>query len=500
MGLDSASIHTFNDLGEAFVKQDKYNVDMAPDRDQLRSMSQKDKETFKDAPNDFTEMVNMGMRLEEGVCEGRLSRDEASISKRYGSNFGKNKDSETNALISGRQRRPHIRRNPPPRQHHHHQVSLVIPIPKPLPWWYKLELCCVFHQGAPKIDIENYYPLKYEVQKLMKSGMVSFEDHTPNVKADPLPSHGNSSVNMVDGCPREFKVYDVRVNPRGCDVVKRDIQRLMDEGMIQIVQSRHVDDDVNVIVPVFKQQERLVIQYDSNNNNNVSQKSVSLLVIRLAGPVPYSFDKVVPYQYNATMIKNGQEVPLPTTSSVVSVADVMKVTHNGQVFGPVFPENKEETIVGKKMEVPNVDPVGCSKYKSGESRKLKANDDDEVLRLIKRSEFNVVEQLLQTPSKIYVLSLLMNSEGHREALQRVLEQAYVEHDVTVDQFDHIVANITSCNNLSFYDEELPEEGRNHNMALHISMNCKEYALSNVLVDTGSSLNVIPMSNLSKLSY
>ncbi|KAI5438405.1 hypothetical protein KIW84_024232 [Lathyrus oleraceus] len=39
MGLDSANIRSFNDLGEAFVKQYKYNVDMAPDRDQLRVMS-----------------------------------------------------------------------------------------------------------------------------------------------------------------------------------------------------------------------------------------------------------------------------------------------------------------------------------------------------------------------------------------------------------------------------------------------------------------------------
>ena len=81
-----------------------------------------------------------------------------------------------------------------------------------------------------------------------------------------------------------------------------------------------------------------------------------------------------------------------------------------------------------------------------------------------------------------------------------MEQACVEHDVTVDQFDHIVANITSCNNLSFCDEELPEEGRNHNLALHISMNCKKDALSNVLVDTCSSLNVLPKSTLSRLSY
>ena len=107
------------------------------------------------------------------------------------------------------------------------------------------------------------------------------------------------------------------VNPRGCDVVKRDIQRLMDEGMIQIVQSHHVDDDVKVIVPVLKQQERLIIQYDNSNSKSGSQRSVLSLVIRLAGPVPYSSDKAIPYPYNATVIENGQEVLLPTTSSVV---------------------------------------------------------------------------------------------------------------------------------------------------------------------------------------
>lgn len=76
----------------------------------------------------------------------------------------------------------------------------------------------------------------------------------------------------------------------------------------------------------------------------------------------------------------------------------------------------------------------------------------------------------------------------------------MEHDVTVDQFDHIVANITSCNNSSFCDEELPEEGMNHNLALHISMNYQEDALSNVLVDIVSSLNILPKSTLAMLSY
>ncbi|KAI5388794.1 hypothetical protein KIW84_074452 [Lathyrus oleraceus] len=304
-------------------------------------------------------------------------------------------------------------------------------IPEPIPWWYKPELCCVFHQGAPRHDIENCYPLKYEVQKLIKSGMVFFEDCAPNVKENPLPAHGNSFVNVVDDCPREFKVFDVRFIRRSLMMMHKDIclvsdyEHDYDSCAICSVNSR--DDDVNVIVPVFKNPERVVILYNSSNSNNISNRSVLPLVIR------------------------------------------------GRVFGPVFPKDKEESAASKEVEVPVVDPVSASKYKSGESNNLKANDDDEVLRLIKK-------------------------KAQREAWQKVLEKAFVEHDITVDQFDHIVANITSCNNLSFCDEELPEEGRNHNLALHISINCKDDALSNVLVDTGSLLNMLPKSTLSKLSY
>lgn len=168
---------------------------------------------------------------------------------------------------------------------------------------------------------------------------------------------------------------------------------------------------------------------------------------------------------------------------MVNIADIAKMTCSGRVFGPVFPKEVEDVVVSKKTEIPVANPVSTSVCQSDESSKLKAKDDDEVLKLIKRSEFNVMEQLLQTPSKIFLLSLLMNSEAYMEALKKVVEQAYVEHDVTVDQFDHIVANITSCNNLSFCHEELPGVGRNHNLALHISMNCKEYAL-NVLPEVG----------------
>ncbi|XP_050889412.1 uncharacterized protein LOC127094649 [Lathyrus oleraceus] len=289
-------------------------------------------------------------------------------------------------------------------------------------------------------------------------------------------------------------------NSRGRVIVKRDVQGLVDEGPIHIHQARNQDDDVNVIVPVFKTPQQAVIHYDSSKRSN---RSVSSLVIWLAGPVPYESDKDMPHKYDATMIKDGQEVPLPAATSVMSIIDIVKVTRSGRELGMVFSKAVENAVIGKKDEavVPLVDPVNTPICQSGESSSLKFKDDnDEVLRLIKKSEFNIVEQLLQTPSKIFVLSLLMNSEACREALKKVLEQAYVEHDVMVHQFDQIVANINSCNNLSFYVEELLEEGRNHNLTLHISMNCKEDSLSNILVDTGSSLDVLPKSTFARLSY
>ncbi|KAI5437732.1 hypothetical protein KIW84_023736 [Lathyrus oleraceus] len=312
-------------------------------------------------------------------------------------------------------------------------------------WWYKPELHCVYHSGAPGHDLENCYPLKTKVQDLVRSGILFFEDVGSNVKKNPLPEHGKSAVNMVQGYPGKYKV----------------------------------------LIP-----EPVVTRYDG------SKKKVSpSLIIKPAGPVPYSSDRAVPYRYNAFALEDGKEVSLPSTS-VVSISYVSGVTRSGRVFlaSPKPQDDMRRTTVDNSASPvgtsssPNpalvtkgVDPAVVAKapVPVGQHGILK-EDCDEMLRLIKRSEYNVVDQLLQTPSKISVISLLMNSEPHREALQRVLDVAYVDHDVTIEQFDSIVANITACNNLSFCDADLPEEGKDHNLALHISMNCKDDALSNVL--------------------
>ena len=137
---------------------------MEPDRDKLRAMVHKDRESFKEyaqrwrevaaqvvppmeekemtkiflktlgafyyermvasAPSDFTEMVGMGVHLEEAVREGRLTKNEGSSNvKKPSYGFVKKKEGETNVVIQDR------RVNTSRRNHQcHQQVSSVTPV------------------------------------------------------------------------------------------------------------------------------------------------------------------------------------------------------------------------------------------------------------------------------------------------------------------------------------------------------------------------------------
>jgi hypothetical protein len=125
-------------------------------------------------------------------------------------------------------------------------------------------------------------------------------------------------------------------------------------------------------------------------------------------------------------------------------------------------------------------------------------DVEEFMRIIKKSDYKIVDQLNQTPSKISILSLLLCSEAHRDALLKMLNMAYVPQEISVNQLEGVIANVSTRHGVGFTDLDLTPEGRNHNKALHITMECKGAVLSHVLVDTGSSLNVLPKQILKKI--
>jgi len=136
-GLSKDDIRTFDDLAAAFKSHYGFNTRLKPNREFLRSLSQKKDESFREyaqrwrgaaaritpaldeeemtqtflktlkkdyvermiiaAPSNFSEMVTMGTRLEEAVREGIIvfEKDESSNApKKYGNGHHKKKESE----------------------------------------------------------------------------------------------------------------------------------------------------------------------------------------------------------------------------------------------------------------------------------------------------------------------------------------------------------------------------------------------------------------------
>ena len=93
---------------------------------------------------------------------------------------------------------------------------------------------------------------------------------------------------------------------------------------------------------------------------------------------------------------------------------------------------------------------------------------------------------------------MLNFEPHREAMLKVSKQAYVPHNASTDKIDRLVGNIMMDNYISFSDDEIPPNGHNGTKALHITTKVKDCTLPKVLIDNGSSLKVMSLSNLIRL--
>ena len=97
-----------------------------------------------------------------------------------------------------------------------------------------------------------------------------------------------------------------------------------------------------------------------------------------------------------------------------------------------------------------------------------------------------------------MFSFLLFSDAHARTIIKFLKRAHVPHETITYQFENCVASLTVDNGLGFIDADLTPLGKNHNKALHVSIGCKGTTLAHVLVDTGSSLNVLPKGALDRL--
>ncbi|XP_050915167.1 uncharacterized protein LOC127130146 [Lathyrus oleraceus] len=401
------------------------------------------------------------------------------------------------------------------------EIPQVVP-----PYHYKHNpnASCAYHAGHVGHSTEDYWPLKNKIQDLINRKILTFSEENPNVKTNPLPNHDGPSVSVVieeepaepvkwvDEVKTSFSVVlrkleefgflegvhsDCSVcesDPDGCEQLRECVQELMNQGLVQFSKSKAAKEVANT--------------------------------------------KAVPWNYETTTYLGGKEIRIPDTE-IVNIAGAGGMTRSGRVFSPKYTPmvSPAPTVVSPKEKatptptlqagatvpatptvttapvvtrVINNDKVAEAEFPKGKGsmvekeqfddhkKSITFEESQEFLKLIRKSDFKIVEQLNQTPSKISILSLLLSSEAHRKALLKVLNTAHVMQDITVDQFDDVVANIIANRYLGFNEAELPPEGKARNKALHISVTCTDSLLSRVLIDIGSSLNVLPKSTFRQL--
>ncbi|XP_020222728.1 uncharacterized protein LOC109805146 [Cajanus cajan] len=85
------------------------------------------------------------------------------------------------------------------------------PIQPPYPKSFDPKAKCDYHAGVVGHFTEKGWALKYKVQDLIDEGLLSFKEENMNVSTNPLPGHGNSSVNSLENEPYQLVKEVVRV-------------------------------------------------------------------------------------------------------------------------------------------------------------------------------------------------------------------------------------------------------------------------------------------------
>ncbi|XP_052484826.1 uncharacterized protein LOC128039929 [Gossypium raimondii] len=311
-----------------------------------------------------------------------------------------------------------------------------------------------------------------------------------NVVGNPLPDHADKGINAIaksgdkrikanvmgliaqdlDERPKEAGTYCEFHTKEGHDIqecveFKTEVQNLMDNKEIEFYEEfkgfeeREVCASEEGPVERFWKVNHPVVIISQPRSNEVGIQIPPNVITQK--PVPFSY-------------KDNKKWKALRPSNFKNRAGKRKA---------LAVEQKKEKAV--QLESPINEPVT-------------ENEAREFLKFLKHSEYSVIEQLHKQLARISILALLLSSEAHRSALMKVLNETYVDNDISVNKLDRLVGNISTDNYIFFNDDEIPPGGTGPTKALHITTHCKGYMLSRVLIDNGSALNVLPLSTLNSL--
>ncbi|XP_017647832.2 uncharacterized protein LOC108488023 [Gossypium arboreum] len=414
------------------------------------------------------------------------------------------------------------------------------PLQPPYPKWYDTNAQCEYHAGIIGHSIENCIAFKKVVERFIKVGIVRFDDSAmPNVAGNPLPNHTDQGVNGIsEGKNKKIKCEVAKVRTLLRQVWREIIMR----GLIALNLGRESKEERNyyefhnevgheiqeyvefrALVQNMMNNKEIEFYEETKNpvegdicalegESTVQNQTVNYHVVIISRPknnearvqlpprviiqrpavFPYKDSKRVPWNYDCNMTIPGKKSLVDTLKED---QDRGSYTCSGRYYDTT--SEKAQPVKGKALVVEGVKEK-TTKSELSVNELVNEEEAKEFVKFLKHSEYSMVEQLRKQPACISVLTLLLSLEVHRSALMKVLNETYVVNDISVNKLDRLVSNISADNYIFFNDDEIPPSGMGSTKALHITTRCKGYMLPGVLIENGSTLNVLPLTTLNRL--
>ncbi|XP_070007473.1 uncharacterized protein [Nicotiana sylvestris] len=348
-------------------------------------------------------------------------------------------------------------------------VGYVTPIPAVTPEnpfrWINPNKTCAYHSGMKGHTIDECCSLKDKIQNLIDNKIIIAKEPAPNVRNNPLPDHEGRGIHMIE--------IEDDWDPKGSiglivegDEPKKPIVTL-NPVVVQIQPSE--GDVVNVSVPIefeeppSKAPKPIEVEFGVPR----APTPFEVTVLPPKATIPVFMTDVTPFKTNAIPWDYTAEARRKGKTYIGEAITAQGMTRTGRVYTPEHLAESSKQASGQAIET----------------------GPDDLWRKVQAKEYSVVEQLNKMPAQISILALLQSSEAHKNALIKVLSEAYVPSNITGGEIANMVGQVLESHKITFHEDELPPEGLGHNKALHITAQCEDHFVTRILVDGGSSLNL-----------
>ncbi|XP_077251918.1 uncharacterized protein LOC143891167 [Tasmannia lanceolata] len=333
------------------------------------------------------------------------------------------------------------------------------PVTNLLPPYWRLDQYCEYHRNSGHLT-ERCLALKHALQTMLEKGKLEVE--RPNVTQNPLPNHRaipppatnaifveepflDPSILICAITPDE--PYILRFDPEEIEEMERERSYAIWRGSTSLAEAsspyvlRCEDIEAEEETPYVLRMD----EFEEEEMNEI------LYVLRMDAD-------------DLLLLKDQCD-------------ELRHVTRGGRVFKPA--------------ELRAENPAAAVRAAENQGQNRPSADEEED---------NLLKQLKKTQANVSIWGLLMSSSKHRKVVLKELNAAQVPTEITPDELVSLVAVTRTSKAVSFTDDDLPPEGRDHARSLKITVICNKKREPEVLVDNGSALNICPLSTAATLGF